>query len=236
MGSNWKNYSLMDCGMSDELLQKLGYEFKQEELLRIALTHRSKGGDNNERLEFLGDAVINFVVAEILYYRFPTASEGELSRWRATLVNRDALALLASQFDLGPHLLLGQGEMRSGGAARPSILSCAMEAVIGAVYLDSGYAVARTCIERWYQSQLQALSSASSHKDPKTLLQEHLQSKRVSLPIYTVETIEGEAHQQRFIVSCNVEDMKLKTVGTGTSRRRAEQEAAQAMLDELKKK
>lgn len=221
--------------MRDELSQKLDYDFKQVDLLKVALTHRSRGGDNNERLEFLGDAVVNFVVAEILYHRFPTASEGDLSRWRATLVNRDALAQLAAQFDLGRYLLLGQGEMRSGGAERPSILSCAMEAIIGAVYLDSGYNVARTCIERWYQSQLQALSSASSHKDAKTLLQEYLQSKRVSLPVYSVDSIEGEAHQQRFTVSCSVEDMSLKTVGTGTSRRRAEQEAAQAMLDELKK-
>lgn len=221
--------------MSDELSQKLEYDFKQSDLLKIALTHRSKGDDNNERLEFLGDAVINFVIAEILYHRFPTASEGDLSRWRAALVNRDALAQLAMQFDLGRYLLLGQGEMRSGGAERPSILSCAMEAVIGAVYLDSGYTVARTCIEHWYQSQLQALSSASSHKDAKTLLQEYLQSKRASLPVYAVETIEGEAHQQRFTVSCSVEDLKRKTMGTGTSRRRAEQDAAQVMLDELRK-
>lgn len=221
--------------MVNELSKKLNYAFKQEELLKVALTHRSRGGDNNERLEFLGDAVVNFVIAEILYHRFPTASEGDLSRWRAALVNRDALAQLSAQFDLGKYLLLGQGEMRSGGAERPSILSCAMEAVIGAVYLDSGYNIARTCIENWYQSQLQALSSAGSHKDAKTSLQERLQSKRVSLPVYAVEAIEGEAHQQHFTVSCNVEDLKLKTIGTGTSRRRAEQEAAQAMLDELKK-
>ncbi len=221
--------------MRNELSEKLNYDFKQDELLKLALTHRSRGVDNNERLEFLGDAVVNFVIAEILYHRFPTASEGELSRWRATLVNRDALAQLAAQFDLGKYLLLGQGEMRSGGAERPSILSCAMEAIIGAVYLDSGYNVARGCIEKWYQTQLQSLSSASSHKDAKTQLQEYLQSKRASLPVYAVDSIEGEAHQQNFIVSCSVDDLKVKTVGTGTSRRRAEQEAAQAMLDELKK-
>jgi len=221
--------------MSAELSQKLEYDFRQEELLKVALTHRSRGGDNNERLEFLGDAVVNFVIAEILYHRFPGASEGDLSRWRATLVNRDALAVLAAQFDLGKYLLLGQGEMRSGGAERPSILSCAMEAVIGAVYLDGGFTETRNCIERWYQSQLQALSSAASHKDAKTMLQERLQSKRVSLPTYAVDTIEGEAHQQRFTVSCKVDDLNLKTIGTGTSRRRAEQNAAQTMLDELNK-
>lgn len=220
--------------MSVELSQILHYEFQEPTLLRVALTHRSKGGDHNERLEFLGDAVVNFVIAEILYQQFPKATEGELSRWRASLVNRDTLAELAKEFELGRFLFLGPGEMRSGGSERQSILSCAMEAIIGAVYLDSGFDIAREKILEWYAPLLQSLSSASSHKDPKTLLQEFLQSRRWSLPVYTVEAIEGEAHQQLFTVSCQVPNCKEKTLGKGTSRRRAEQDAAQAMLGVLK--
>jgi ribonuclease-3 len=219
--------------MSDVLLQKLNYIFKQPKLLKVALTHRSKGGDHNERLEFLGDAVVNFVIAEILYLQFPHATEGELSRWRASLVNRDALAELAKEFELGQYLLLGTGEMRSGGNERQSILSCAMEAIIGAVYLDGGFEAARTKIREWYEPLLQSLSSAASHKDPKTLLQELVQSHRLALPMYKVEDIEGEAHQQRFTVSCSVEGIEEKSFGKGTSRRRAEQDAAQAMLQRL---
>jgi len=222
--------------MSDELSQVLDYEFKQPKLLKIALTHRSKGVDNNERLEFLGDAVVNFVIAEVLYQKFPKATEGELSRWRATLVNRDTLAELAKEFSLGQHLFLGPGELRSGGNERQSILSCAMEAVIGAVYLDGGFDAAYERIVTWYRPLLKSLSSAASHKDPKTLLQEYLQSQRFSLPLYTVEIIEGEAHQQQFTVSCQVDGIDEKTYGKGTSRRRAEQDAALAMLKTVKSK
>lgn len=221
--------------MSDELSQILDYEFSDPKLLQVALTHRSKGGEHNERLEFLGDAVVNFVIAEILYQQFPKATEGELSRWRATLVNRDTLADLAKEFELGRFLFLGPGELRSGGSERQSILSCAMEAIIGAVYLDRGFDVASNKIYAWYEPLLQSLSSASSHKDPKTLLQEFLQSKRLDLPLYKVEAIEGEAHQQLFTVSCHVEGMSESTLGKGTSRRRAEQDAAQAMLNKVLK-
>ena len=221
--------------MSDVLLQKLNYWFQQPKLLKIALTHRSKGSEHNERLEFLGDGVVNFVIAEILYHQFPQATEGELSRWRASLVNRDTLAELAKEFELGRFIYLGMGEMRSGGSRRQSILSCTMEAVIGAIYLDGGFEAARSKILEWYQPLLQSLSSATSHKDPKTLLQEFLQGQRLALPIYKVEEIEGEAHQQLFIVSCMVEGIQEKTRGKGTSRRRAEQEAALAMLGVLKK-
>lgn len=221
--------------MSDELLAILEYQFKEPKLLKTALTHRSKGGEHNERLEFLGDSVVNFVIAEILYHQFPKAAEGELSRWRATLVNRDALAVLAKQLNLGKYLFLGPGELRSGGHERDSILSCAMEAIIGAIYLDGGFTVACKHIAKWYESLLNQLSSAASHKDPKTLLQEHLQSLRLPLPIYHVEMTTGEAHQQLFTVSCKVEGMTEKSYGKGTSRRRAEQEAAQAMLGVIKK-
>ena len=220
--------------MSAELLAKIDYQFRQPELLEVALTHRSKGGEHNERLEFLGDAVVNFITAEILYHRFPKASEGDLSRWRASLVNRDTLADLAKKFELGQHLLLGPGEVRSGGSERHSILSCAMEALIGAVYLDGGYDVAHERLTAWYEDLLKSLSSAASHKDPKTLLQENLQGHRLPLPLYTVEAIEGEAHQQVFVVGCQVEGVSGKTLGRGTSRRRAEQDAAQAMLEVIR--
>jgi len=221
--------------MSDELSAKLNYSFHHPKLLKMALTHRSKGGEHNERLEFLGDAIVNFVIAEVLYQQFPQATEGELSRWRASLVNRDALAGLAKNFELGRFLLLGPGELRSGGHERQSILSCTMEAIIGAVYLDRGFESVREKIIEWYDPLIQSLSSAASHKDPKTLLQEYLQSRHLALPHYKVETIEGEAHQQRFSVSCKIEGVAEKTVGQGTSRRRAEQEAAQMMLRIIKK-
>lgn len=221
--------------MSDELSALLNYQFNDPKLLKTALTHRSKGGEHNERLEFLGDAVVNFVIAEMLYHQFPKAAEGELSRWRATLVNRDALAKLAKELQLGKYLLLGPGELRSGGHERDSILSCAMEAVIGAIYLDAGFLVTSKHIAKWYESSLMQLSSAASHKDPKTLLQEYLQSLRLPLPIYQVESTAGEAHQQIFTVSCKVEGITEKSLGQGTSRRRAEQEAAQAMLGVIKK-
>lgn len=232
MGPHWQDDPLVNA-MKNDLSQKLKYQFKQAKLLKIALTHRSKGGEHNERLEFLGDAVVNFVIAEILYQQFPTATEGELSRFRASLVNRDTLAELAKDFELGQHLLLGPGELRSGGSERQSILSCAMEAIIGAVYLDGGYEAAREKIQAWYSPLLASLSNAASHKDPKTLLQEYLQSCRLPLPVYTVDAIEGEAHQQLFTVSCQVEG-KQKTYGKGTSRRRAEQDAALAMLGIIK--
>jgi ribonuclease III len=220
--------------MFDKLQIKLNYDFKNKNLLKLALTHRSKGGEHNERLEFLGDAVVNFVIAEILYQRFPKATEGELSRWRATLVNRETLAELAKDFELGKYLFLGPGELRSGGSERLSILSCAIEAIIGAIYLDGNYELTRSRIMAWYEPLVQSLSAAATHKDPKTLLQEYLQSHRFNLPVYTVEEIAGEAHQQIFTVSCLVVEKKMKTCGTGTSRRRAEQEAAMAMLQKFK--
>jgi ribonuclease-3 len=218
-----------------KLMQRLGYTFQEVASLRIALTHRSRGGEDNERLEFLGDAVISMVTAEILYQKFPKATEGDLSRFRSSLVNRDALADLALQFELGQYLLLGQGEMRSGGHERRSILSCAMEAVMGAIYLDGGFDAIKQCILVWYQTQLASLSNPAHHKDPKTLLQESLQSRRCSLPVYVVEATEGEAHRQSFTVSCYVADLDLKTFGQGLSRRKAEQSAAFAMLDLMRK-
>jgi ribonuclease-3 len=216
--------------MSEELSLKLSYQFNDARLLKLALTHRSAQEPNNERLEFLGDSVVNFVIAEILFQQFKTSQEGELSRWRATLINRETLAKLAIDFELGKYLQLGAGELKSGGNQRHSILSCAMEAIIGAIYLDSNFETVRECLLKWYSPLLESLSDASSHKDPKTVLQEYLQGNRKPLPVYHVDKIEGEAHQQIFVVSCEVAGMTDKTVGRGTSRRRAEQDAAQIML------
>ncbi|OGT60682.1 MAG: ribonuclease III [Gammaproteobacteria bacterium RIFCSPHIGHO2_12_FULL_45_12] len=221
--------------MSEPLAKKLKYRFNDPHYLKVALTHCSKGSEHNERLEFLGDAVVNFVIADILYRQFPGATEGELSRWRASLVNRDTLADLARQFELGKYIFLGPGEIKSGGQTRSSILSCAMEAIIGAVYLDGGFEATHERISAWYQDLLQSLSSAASHKDSKTVLQEYVQGLRLALPVYTVEKIEGEAHQQRFTISCEVEHLDIKAIGMGTSRRRGEQAAAQAMLAEIKR-
>lgn len=221
--------------MSAELCRKLGFQFSNPKLLKIALTHRSSDEENNERLEFLGDSIVNFIIAEALYQQFPHAQEGDLSRWRASLINRDALGKLARGFDLGRYLFLGPGELKSGGGDRQSILSCAMEAIIGAIYIDAGFASARECVLRWYQPLLQSLTSAATHKDPKTQLQEYLQSLHMPLPIYTVESVEGESHQQIFVVSCSVDSMPKKILGKGTSRRRAEQEAAENMLGVVKK-
>lgn len=221
--------------MSEELSRKLGYQFKNPQLLKLALTHRSSSEENNERLEFLGDSIVNCVIAEALYHQFPVAQEGDLSRWRATLINRDTLGNLARDFQMGRYLILGPGELKSGGSERLSILSCAMEAIIGAIYLDGGFEITRTCILKWYQPLLAPITKTSSFKDPKTSLQEYLQGHHMSLPVYAVELIEGEAHQQSFVVSCTVEGINEKAFGKGTSRRRAEQDAAESMLGIIKK-
>ncbi len=221
--------------MSDELCRKLRYKFNDANLLKIALTHRSSNDKNNERLEFLGDSVVNFIIAEALFQQFPHSQEGDLSRWRATLINRDTLANIAREFDLGRYLNLGPGELKSGGSQRLSILSCAMEAIIGAIYLDGGFEAIRQCALNWYEPLLHSLTHTSNHKDPKTLLQEYLQGKHKPLPVYVVESVEGEAHQQVFIVSCLVNGVEKKAIGKGTSRRRAEQDAAETMLGIMKK-
>jgi len=221
--------------MSDELSRRLGYSFKNPSYLKKALTHRSCGQDDNERLEFLGDAIVNFVIAEMLYHQYPTAKEGELSRWRASLVNREMLGELARKFQVGRYLFLGLGELKSGGKERLSILSCAMEAIIGAIYLDGGFHAACECLVKWFMPLLSSLSSVAHHKDPKTLLQEYLQSKHFPLPTYQIESIEGEAHQQTFIVSCTIDGIDDKIVGRGSSRRKAEQESATLMLARIQK-
>jgi len=219
--------------MSEQLSRKLGYVFNNPHLLKVALTHRSNNEENNERMEFFGDSIVNMIIAEALYNQFPRAHEGDLSRWRATLINRETLGELGRQFELGHYLHLGLGELKSGGAERPSILSCAMEAIIAAIYLDGGFNATRECILRWYKPLLTTLSAAPTHKDPKTQLQEYLQSRHFPLPIYDVISVEGEAHNQVFVVNCIVQETKM--TGKGTSRRRAEQEAAANMLEVIKK-
>ena len=214
------------------LADRLGIRFSDPDLLDQALTHRSFGPVNNERLEYLGDAVLSFVVAELLFRRFPAASEGELSRYRASLVSGEALAALAAELGLGERLRLGDGEMKSGGQRRATILADALEAVFGAVYLDQGLDAARGAAERLLAGALAALPEAAALKDPKTRLQEWLQGRGHALPAYTVLEVSGEPHEQRFRVRCDIPALSLSAVAEGSSRRRAEQEAAQRILEE----
>lgn len=218
---------------ADRLEAALGYRFGDPEHLAWALTHRSVGSHNNERLEFLGDAILSFVIAAELYERFAQADEGELSRLRAALVKRETLAALARDLNLGDFLNLGSGELKSGGFRRESILADAMEAVFGAVYLDGGWEACRDLILRMYQERLEELPQAGVRKDPKTRLQEHLQSRRMPLPVYRVLEISGEDHAQTFSVECAVAELGLVSVGVGRSRRKAEQAAASAALGQL---
>ncbi len=220
----------------DRLQRKLGYQFHDTGLLQQALTHRSAGSRNNERLEFLGDAILGFEVAENLYRLHPDATEGELSRARAQLVKRESLAQVARRLDLGRHLVLGAGELRSGGQNRDSILSDAVEALIAAVYIDGGMAAARALVRRLLGEEIDAITPRQQPKDAKTRLQELLQSRTLPRPAYEVVKVEGEAHDQAFTVACRVERPPVETFGRGTSRRKAEQEAAAAMLERLEGK
>jgi ribonuclease-3 len=215
------------------LRDALGYECRDVALLEAALTHRSAGGAHNERLEFLGDAVLNCVVAMLVFREFAAADEGDLSRFRASLVSGEALAVVAAEIDLGPQVRLGSGELKSGGFRRKSILADALEALFGAIYLDGGFDAAAQVIERLFVPRLDRLPSAAELKDPKTRLQEAVQAKGLPLPAYSVESITGEAHNQMFQVVCSVESLGLRAVGVGPSRRRAEQSAASEVLAAL---
>lgn len=216
-----------------EIEQRLGYAFRDQALLARALTHRSHGAEHNERLEFVGDAVLNCVVAAALYSRFPQLPEGDLSRMRANLVNRDCLLLRAQDLGIQGLVRLGEGELRSGGASRPSILADAAEALFGAIFLDGGFDAARKVIEQCYAEPINAVDPAVSGKDPKTRLQEWLQAKGMPLPEYAISGVEGEAHRQSFTVTCRVTALNRATTGRGSSRRIAEQEAARAALATL---
>ncbi len=217
----------------DTLCRNLGYRFTDPQLLETALTHRSVGSRNNERLEFLGDAVLSFVISAELYRRFDDVNEGTLSRLRASLVKGDTLALIARDLDLGDYLNLGSGELKSGGYRRDSILADAVEAILGAVYLDGGIDHARQLILELYEERFGAVQPAANLKDPKTRLQEFLQGRRLPLPTYTVTSMEGEAHDQTFTVSCAVEGLEQPTVASAASRRKAEQAAAELALRAL---
>lgn len=208
----------------------VGYRFSDERLLVQALTHRSASRKHNERLEFLGDAILNFLIAEALYQHMPEAKEGELTRWRANLVRRQTLATLARQLALGRYLKLGSGEIKTKGAERDSILADAFEAVIGAVYLDGGLEACRSVVLRLFAPHFFPVPGERSVKDPKTRLQEAVQSKNLPLPSYAVLRVEGAAHAQRFTVACQVSGVVEAVEGFGSSRRRAEQEAARKAL------
>jgi ribonuclease-3 len=213
----------------------LGTRIADDRLLAEALTHRSLASRNYERLEFLGDAALSFVVAEMLYRRFPDATEGEMSRYRATLVSGETLGEVALEQGLGDHLRLGEGELKSGGFRRTSILADALEALIGALYLDAGLPAARGAIERLLFERLEGLPAAAELKDPKTRLQERLQAEGIDLPRYEVLEVTGEPHEQRFRVRCEVEQLGLAAEATGTGRRRAEQDAAGQVLEALER-
>ncbi|MDD5176964.1 MAG: ribonuclease III [Sterolibacterium sp.] len=208
------------------LEQALGHVFSQRGLLQQALTHRSHGTSHNERFEFLGDSILNCVVAAFLFEHFPTLREGEMSRLRATLVRQETLFEIAQSLSLGNYLLLGEGELKSGGFRRPSILADALEALFGAVYLDAGFECASTVIIQLFQSLLARIDPRQATKDPKTALQELLQGRHLPLPQYALQVTRGEAHAQEFEVECRIPDLEIRAVGSGASRRAAEQEAA----------
>ncbi|WP_086932681.1 ribonuclease III [Agarilytica rhodophyticola] len=219
---------------NNQLIRRLGYEFKDPSLLKRALSHRSVGKDNNERLEFLGDSLLNFIIADALCKKFPSSREGDLSRLRATLVQGKTLAELAREFLLGDNLILGEGEMKSGGFRRDSILADAVEAIIGAIYSDSDFIRCQQIVLSWFDSRLDNITLENTDKDPKTRLQEHLQENKKPLPIYTVIETRGEAHAKEFVIECRLESVAQVFVAVSSSKRAAEKLAAEKMLNHLK--
>jgi ribonuclease-3 len=218
----------------NNLLKKLEYSFNDIELLNEALTHRSYAAKNNERLEFLGDGILNFVIAHELFKQYPDVQEGDLSRLRANLVNKESLAVIAKQLELGDVIRLGSGELKSGGFRRPSILADAVESIFGAVYCDGGFEPCRELIVRLYANRLSSPTDLQSLKDAKTQLQELLQSRRFALPDYQVTNVTGQAHAQIFHVRCNIKPMNIDVSGEGKSRRKAEQVAAEKAIAKVK--
>lgn len=216
------------------LEQRLGYHFADQRQLQLALTHRSHGATNNERLEFLGDSILNFIVGEELFKRFPEVREGQLSRLRSQMVKGDTLAALAREFELGECLVLGEGEMKSGGNARDSILADSVEAIIGAIYLASGLDICRERVLTWFAPRLNELGLNTSAKDSKSRLQEYMQAQRQPLPEYVVVEVGGEGHAQMFTIECRIALTRQPTRATASSRREAEKQAAVLMLAQLK--
>lgn len=215
------------------LEKTLHYRFRDVGLFVQALTHRSATGPNNERLEFLGDAVLDFVISDALFKLCPDADEGDLSKLRASLVKDTSLAEIAVDLGLGEHLILGSGERKTGGHRRESILADALEAMFGAVYLDSGFDAAKDLVDRVFEQRLDVLPDAEDLRDPKTRLQEWLQARKLSLPTYDLVSVTGRDHRQNFVVSCTVNELSQTTEGESTSRRKAEQRAASSMLEIL---
>jgi ribonuclease III len=216
------------------LQDRLGYRFRDDAQWELALTHRSFGIPNNERLEFLGDSVLNFIIGEALYRLFPEAREGQLSRLRAQMVKGETLAELAREFELGACLRLGEGEMKSGGQERESILADALEAVIGAIYLEAGFEACAERVNSWYQPRLSQVSLDKPSKDPKTELQEYLQARHLPLPEYQVVNVAGQAHSHTFTIACRVAPLKQPVQASASSRRDAEKQAAAAVLQKLR--
>ncbi len=215
------------------LYRKLGYQFSDANNLTLALTHRSHSKKHNERLEYLGDAVLGMIIAEALYQRFPEQPEGKLTRMRASLVKGETLAKIGLEFELGDILLLGSGELKSGGHRRSSILADAVEAIIGAIYLEAGLEKTKALVLNWFDSRIVQLDPNKHAKDNKTRLQEYLQGRRLPLPEYQVSEILGKDHNQEFVVSCAVSDLAEPVIGRGSSRRKAEQQAAMIALEKL---
>jgi len=220
----------------DQLQARLGHVFADARLLQEALTHRSFGQPNNERFEFLGDSILNCVTAIALFERFGELREGELSRVRASLVRQDALYRIALDLDLGDCLRLGEGELKSGGSRRPSILADAVEALFAAVFLDAGFSAAKAVVDRLYAPLLAEVDPLKPSKDPKTALQEWLQGRRIAVPTYSMVQALGEAHAQEFEVACEIPKLGVRTLGRGPSRRIAEQQSAELALAAVRKK
>ena len=224
----------MDNRHIEQLEKILNYHFIDNSLLELALTHRSFQGENNERLEFLGDSILNFVIAELLFKKFNLLSEGDLSRLRSQLVKAATLSELGILLQLGDYLILGEGELKSSGWRRPSILADSVEAIIGAVFMDGGINATTDLITNWFKERIDAIDPNDIQKDSKSILQELLQAKKIALPEYSVVAIEGEAHRQNFKISCSIIKLGLSIEGQGSSRKIAEQSAAEEVLKKLK--
>lgn len=215
------------------LMRKLGYKFEDGNLLKLALTHRSRGSNNYERLEFLGDSILGFIVADWLYSEFPQLAEGKLSRMRSSLVRKETLAQVARELDLGEHLILGEGELKSGGFNRDSILSDVVESLIGGIYLDAGFQQASEFVFKHFEPHFSTTTAQSNFKDAKSKLQELMQKGGLSLPVYSIVDTQGEQHEQEFSVECSLVDIPVSAIAKGMSRRIAEQESASLVLQQL---
>jgi len=217
-------------------MRALGHKFEDRGLLKLALTHRSRGSKNYERLEFLGDSILGFVVADWLYKNYPQLAEGKLSRMRSSLVRKETLALVARELGLSSYLILGEGELKSGGFNRDSILADTVESIIGALYLDSGFSAARAFIYKNFAEHFEGISEKSTFKDAKSRLQEAMQKDALTLPVYSIIETKGEQHDQEFTVECSINDVDIRAIATARSRRLAEQKAANIVLEEFQSK